>query len=224
MKALILAPHPDDAEIAMGGTIQRMQASGTEVHVVVFTGEGALQMVHSKETVLFAQRQQEQVAALKCLGVPEVNIHWLNMAPASQFDRVQLSAGVIHLDRILSEGFQALYVPMRSHNQDHNYVFDAAMAATRPTKCDHTSVFLYEQPTQFHGEQMTNTLGGRYYISLHEQHMVKKRAAILCHQSQMKGRENSLAGVGGVDALARLRGMEIGQPYAELFYLIRSVQ
>lgn len=36
-KVLILAPHPDDAEFGLGGTISRMVEMGKEIHIMVFS-------------------------------------------------------------------------------------------------------------------------------------------------------------------------------------------
>ena len=36
-KILILAPHPDDAEFGLGGTIVKMLEQGKEVHIAVFS-------------------------------------------------------------------------------------------------------------------------------------------------------------------------------------------
>ena len=37
LDALVIAPHPDDAELGMAGTIQRMQADGQRVGVLDLT-------------------------------------------------------------------------------------------------------------------------------------------------------------------------------------------
>lgn len=36
-KTLILAPHPDDAEFGLGGTISRLVENVTDISVVVFS-------------------------------------------------------------------------------------------------------------------------------------------------------------------------------------------
>ncbi len=36
-RVLILAPHPDDAEFGLGGTIAKLKEMGKEVHVAVFS-------------------------------------------------------------------------------------------------------------------------------------------------------------------------------------------
>lgn len=60
---LVVAPHPDDAELGMGGTIARMIESGWRVGVLDLTsGEPT---PHGSETL----RQQETAAATEALGI-----------------------------------------------------------------------------------------------------------------------------------------------------------
>ena len=62
---LVLAPHPDDAEMSCGGTILRLVAAGKKVAVVDLTrGENATRGTP-------AQRQEECAAATAILGVQQ---------------------------------------------------------------------------------------------------------------------------------------------------------
>lgn len=63
MDMLVIAPHPDDAELGMGGTIAKMIAAGWEVGILDLTsGEPT---PHGSE----ALRAEETAAASKALGV-----------------------------------------------------------------------------------------------------------------------------------------------------------
>jgi LmbE family N-acetylglucosaminyl deacetylase len=226
MKILVLSPHPDDAEIAMGSMIHHtIKNFETEVHIAVFTGEGALGMVHSGKTVEFTQRKVEQCNAADAMGMnPMYHLKWLEIGPASEFDMAALNKAVGALDYLIDqEKYDEIYVPLRSHNQDHNYVYEAAMAATRPGRCDKTAIYLYEQPTQFHGARSLDVLGGRVYFRVEPEDIEAQYKAVLCHKSQMEGREDTLSGWSGVMRLAELRGAEIGHPAAVMVHLMRMV-
>lgn len=67
MKAMIISPHPDDAELAMGGTIVKMIESGWEVVVVDLT-DGEPTPHGSKEI-----RQAETKEASRILGIKNRN-------------------------------------------------------------------------------------------------------------------------------------------------------
>lgn len=60
---LVVAPHPDDAELGMGGTIAKMAAEGWRVGVLDLTsGEPT---PHGSESI----RRQETIAATEALGI-----------------------------------------------------------------------------------------------------------------------------------------------------------
>ena len=72
-RALVLTPHPDDAEIGCGGTIAGWIAQGTEVVYVLCTngdkGSGDVEMTSDR---LAETRAREQAEAADELGVKEV--------------------------------------------------------------------------------------------------------------------------------------------------------
>lgn len=64
-RAMVVAPHPDDAELAMGGTIAKMIESGWDVTVVDLT-DGEPTPLGSKEV-----REKEAARASQILGIVE---------------------------------------------------------------------------------------------------------------------------------------------------------
>jgi LmbE family N-acetylglucosaminyl deacetylase len=220
MKALFVSPHPDDVEIGCGGTVARYVREGHEVHLAVMTGPGDLKMVHSGKVVEWETRVAEQEKAFQALGGSK--IWWCDAAPAAKFDTVPLAEGVGILEAILQHGcYDEMFLPMPSFAQDHRWVYQAGIAATRPTKFDKVKILLYEQPSQDHGDH--NMDGSRYYVTYGSEEWDQKQKAILAHGSQMEGRRTTLVGWSGPYQLARLRGLEVGAEYAERFFLVRSV-
>ncbi len=65
---LVIAPHPDDESIGMGGTLAKASQSGISTHLVVLT-DGALGGSHSD---LVQIRQREAKAAADCLGIKTI--------------------------------------------------------------------------------------------------------------------------------------------------------
>ncbi|CAN5558858.1 PIG-L family deacetylase [soil metagenome] len=64
---VVVAPHPDDETLAVGGTLAALARSGVPVTVVTVTdGEGS----HPGRAGLVEERTAEQRAALEQLGVP----------------------------------------------------------------------------------------------------------------------------------------------------------
>ncbi len=76
-KALVVQPHPDDAEWGAGGTIAALAAGGTEVvYVTVTDGSWGSTDPNVKPADLAALRREEQMDACRILGVKEVA--WLD--------------------------------------------------------------------------------------------------------------------------------------------------
>lgn len=67
---LVIAPHPDDAELGMGGTIAKMVAAGWRVGILdLTTGEPT---PYGSEEI----RRRETIAATDCLGTSDTPLAW----------------------------------------------------------------------------------------------------------------------------------------------------
>jgi len=72
-QVLVVAPHPDDAEFGVAGTVARWTREGKDVVYVICTnGDKGTSDVNMKPQELAKIREQEQLAAAKVLGVREV--------------------------------------------------------------------------------------------------------------------------------------------------------
>ena len=72
-RALVVTPHPDDAEIGCGGTVAGWIAQGTEVFYVLCTnGDKGSQEPDMTSERLAQIREREQAEAAAALGVKEV--------------------------------------------------------------------------------------------------------------------------------------------------------
>jgi LmbE family N-acetylglucosaminyl deacetylase len=87
-RVLVLAPHPDDETLAAGGLLQRAVSAGARVRVVLVTdgennpwaqraSERRLRIGAADRARFGACRRAESLAALECLGVPRECVHFL---------------------------------------------------------------------------------------------------------------------------------------------------
>lgn len=218
-KILVISPHPDDIELGCGGTLNKLKET-YEIHLAVVCGEGDLTMVHSGSVVPFTQRKKEQEIAASILGIKTT--HYLDFAPASKFDTKPIGELVTKLDTLLKQNnYDCIIIPYPSYNQDHTVTFNACIAALRPTKADKVTVLLYEQLIQYHGPQPAQTLHSKNYVTLTQRDVDAKTLAMIAHTSQVVGREKQI--LNEVEVLARMRGVEAGTTYAEMFHIYRSL-
>ncbi len=68
-RTLIIAAHPDDEVISMGGTIRRLSGSGTQVKVV-FVSDGVTSRKNYRESL--GARRESAIKALEILGCNQV--------------------------------------------------------------------------------------------------------------------------------------------------------
>lgn len=71
--AMVISPHPDDAEIGCGGTVAKWAAEGTRVVYVICTnGDKGTSDLSMTPATLAAIREDEQRKAAEVLGVAEL--------------------------------------------------------------------------------------------------------------------------------------------------------
>ncbi|MER7673493.1 PIG-L deacetylase family protein [Kitasatospora sp. NPDC096128] len=125
--ALVFAPHPDDEVIACGGTIARLVAGGTRVHVV-FATDGAMSHsavlgIHTDPTPaeLREIRRREARAAARTLGLPEDAVRFLDFPDTRLADHLTTFRAKVLEVLDAHPGAVEVYLPheVRELNADH---------------------------------------------------------------------------------------------------------
>lgn len=184
LDALIIAPHPDDAELGMGGSILRMLADGWRVGVLDLTsGEPT---PHGSESL----RRAETARATEVLGLSwRFNLGLPNRMLQSDLTARAMLASVFRLTRP-----RLLFAPFwEDAHPDHVAATQLVEAARFWSKLSKTD--LPDQPdlagAPFHPERIY------YYFCIHlrlairpdvildiSDHWERKLESILCYQSQ----------------------------------------
>lgn len=211
MNIVVVAPHPDDAELGMGGTIARMVDDGHSVLIVDMTdGEPT-----PKGTP--ARRRQEAEDATRILGCQRLNLGLPNRS-------------VVH-------GIEArhrLAAVLRAHRCD--VVFAPHPDDAHP---DHIAVTRITEDARFDAKLSNSTIPGdpihpRRLIHYYCTHLravpaptfaldisataERKRASILAYRSQVIDHEPNRTLPDQVDARDRFMGTRLGVERAEPFW------
>lgn len=217
---MVFSPHADDAEIGCGGYIAKTIAEGGNVIVVLAT-VGDVKFLHLNKEVSSNTRLAEFHASMQALGVSQT--HTLTHGLDSRLNTFPMGDMVAMLDSIQEECKpDEVLIPLPSAHQDHQYCWDVGVAATRPSKAKHAPsvVAAYEYPLTFWGAGSgAASFRGGIYINVTD-HWESKINALLEYGTQMRD-GISLIGLEGVEALARLRGVECGFEKAELLHALR---
>lgn len=216
---LVLAPHPDDEVLGVGGAMARWALEGHGVHVAVITRGRPPRYPEAEE----AQCRAEARAAHARLGVART---WHLDLPAGELDGVPHRELNARLDELLRAcAPDELYLPFLGDvHRDHQRVFQSALVAARPARPGFPRrVFAYEtlSETNWSAPPLTPAFAPNHYVDITAT-LEAKLEAMALYRSQLKPppHERSLE---ALRALAVLRGATVGLGAAEAFVMIRSV-
>lgn len=221
MNVLIVAPHCDDAEIGCGGYIARLVAGGHTVKVLVVTS--GMYSNHTDSDYLGgdANRIEEFTKSMTFLGAASSIMllgydSALNMYPTGML--------VNNIEQCLDECKPHEFIfALPSFHQDHRIVYDACVAAVRPTKKYpnlHT-ILAYEYPLSIWGEGMDFGSNG-LYVHTTEHHNTKLEA-LSFYKSQIANNSECPLSLDSITTLAKKRGFESGAIYAEFFHVLKKI-
>jgi len=195
---VIFSPHVDDEVLGCFSFL----APGT---LVVYGG------VEARATIPRETRIEELERSADALGFA-----WRLLD--NEVNRYDASDLIAPFEAILEEiRPTTALLPIRSYNQDHRAVFDAALVATRPHDTNRRvdRVLAFEQP---HSEIWPYEPHAK--PTLHRPIDIDRKLEAYAHYAtQVRGHRSPET----VAALAALRGAEIGEPHAEAFHVLRLV-
>lgn len=127
MKTLVIAPHPDDEVLGVGGTLLRRKTEGAELAWLIVTGISTADGWKQEQV----ERRADEIARVTAMfGFDQVITLGF---PTTQLDRVavgDLVAGISGAFKAFQP--EEVFVPHPSDvHTDHRAVFDAAAACTK---------------------------------------------------------------------------------------------
>ena len=224
-KALVITPHPDDAEIGCGGTVAKWAAEGTKVVYLICTnGDKGTSDLNMTSAALAAIREEEQRNAAEVLGV--VDIVFLRHPDGGLEDTSEFRGQLVRSIRMFRPDLVFCPDPYRRGfywHRDHRVCGQVSLDAVFPYARDHLNypehlaseglephkvpdVLLWgtEEPDEF--IEITDTLE-------------LKIDALLEHSSQVSASREEERGF--LESMAARAGEQAGVRYAEAFRRIQ---
>jgi N-acetylglucosamine malate deacetylase 1 len=204
-KILILAPHTDDGEFGCGGTINKLINEGADVYYAAFSACEQSVLPQFPKDILI----KEVKAATQVLGIPPQNLLLFKYDVRTfNFHRQAILDDIIRLRNDIQPDL--VFTPsVNDIHQDHATISNEAVRAFK-----FTSILCYELP--WNNFNFTTTC----FFELDEKHIATKVNALKEYQSQA---HRPYADEDFIRSLARIRGVQIGKKYAEVFEMVRWI-
>ena len=217
---LLIEPHSDDGAISAGGFLEKFRDSFSYNFLLIAASD--LPLAHNK----FLTREERLLEFENYVnyfnGVwvkPKVDNNALPLDSDSMLDLFPRKSLVALIEKaILEIEPDLLMVTGPSFHHDHTAVYEATIAALRPTsKFIPKEVYILENPTYVHsGNPMSKFLPDTF-VELSEDEILKKIENFKkFFPSQVRDNENYLSPE-GILSWARYRGIEARVKYAEAF-------
>ena len=204
-KVLILSPHTDDGEFGCGATITKLIEEGSEVYYAAFSACEQSVLPEFPKDIL----TKEVKAATQILGIkPENLILFKYDVRTFNYHRQAILDDIIKLKNEIQPDL--VFTPsVNDIHQDHATISNEAVRAFK-----FTSILCYELP--WNNFNFTTTC----FFKLNENHVSNKVNALKEYKSQA---HRSYADEDFIRSLARIRGVQIGAQYAEVFEMVRWI-
>ena len=142
MDILVIAAHPDDEVLGMGGTIKKLVKKRNKLHLCVVT-EGASAQYQDRKMIKV--RKDSCIKSGKFLGISSFDFLEFPDMKLDIISQIEINQ---KLEEIIEKINPTIVYTTPSHdlNTDHKQVFDSTLIATRPMKSNVKEVLSYELP------------------------------------------------------------------------------
>ena len=219
-RVLVVAAHPDDEVLGMGGTIALHTARGDEVRVLVVTDGSSTQYPDDAETR--SRKEEEARRAAAELGVEDY-VHLDH--PDMRLDTLPH----VEVNRVIEEHVQGfapavLYTVQPDVNNDHRVLFDSVAVATRPVPGQPVRRLLTYAPAS--STEWTpaavNWFVPNWYVDVTE--TIERKIAAFAHYETERREYPHPRSERAIRATAEFHGTTCGCEYAEPFVLVRGIE
>ena len=218
-RVLVVAPHPDDETLGVGGTIAKYSAQGDEVFVLMVSGH--LPPIYSRKA--YEETVSEAYSAFSVLGVEKSEFLEI---PATMIGDQPLHEVNGRISKVVNDfNPHIVLCPYPDRHIDHRLVFDSVMVATRPVGVgkDIKIVAAYEtlSETHWNAPHIEPNFTPNWVVDISD-HISEKLNALECYKSQISEFPGPRS-IEAVEALAKFRGTQAGFGYGEGLHIVRMI-
>ena len=217
-RVVVIAPHPDDETLGLGGSIARFKKSKIDVSVLIISGH--LPPLYKSNS--FEKTKFEAEKVFKLFGINDYQFLEIPATKVNEVPTAELNKKINKF--IIKRKPDTVFIPFPDRHVDHRVIFDSAIVSCRPISRDFPkNVFLYETLSETHWNvpNVEPNFQPDFFINI-DKTIDLKLKALKYYKSQINEKTNSRS-VESAKALARFRGSQNGCKYAEAFKVVRIV-
>ncbi|MEM3006430.1 MAG: PIG-L deacetylase family protein [Candidatus Nitrosotenuis sp.] len=236
MRILVIAAHPDDEVLGMGGTIKKFVQEGHQLKIAIMaTGIFARRSTNYKNSTKYeltedTKRSMEKELinlrndakkAAKILGVAD--IEFLDF-PDNEMDTISNLQVTKKIESLIAT-FNAEVVYTHSQhdvNVDHMALYKATITATRPTpKCKVKKVICFEVPSSTEW-YFPSSFSPNIFVDISKE-LPAKIKALMAYKNEVRQFPHPRSAK-SIEVIAKRWGTVCGFKAAEAFHLVRKLQ
>ena len=216
-RILVVAPHPDDEILGVGGTMARAAAAGAEITVLTVAAHMPPlypEEVHA-QTIAEAKRAHALIGVAKSVFL-DIPAMFVNQQPTHELN------GRI-MEVVTQSRPQVVLSPFPDRHIDHRIIFDAVMVVTRPVGIgrDIAMVATYEtlSETHWNAPHIEPNFTANWVVDISDT-IERKIEALECYESQVLPFPAARS-LEALRALAVFRGTQAGFGHGEAMQVVR---
>ena len=225
-RVLVIAAHPDDEVLGMGGTIAKYVSKGDEVAILIVTDGSTSQYRNDpKLQEILSTKRVETSTCATVLGVKRVFYGGLpdmklDVTPHIEINRV--------IENVITDFQPSIVFTHFSGdvNKDHRRVYESTLVACRPVSEQCVKrLFLYSVPssTEWNVQTSSSAFLPNWYEDISGEFAEKKYKAMECYKTELRAfpHPRNIQCLRTADAA---EGNRVGLLAAESFILLRSIE
>ena len=220
-KILVIAAHPDDEILGVGGTISKLTKQGKQVDVLIFTDGSSTQ--YANNTLILEDKFEEAKRANKVVGS---RLLQREDFPDMRLDTVAHVDKNIALSKIISKGdYDTVFVQnITDINKDHKELYESTIVACRPfpgQKVKHLLSYYVNSSTEWGGLLLDTPFKPNVFIDISE--TIEDKLISMSHYKTELRTYPHPRSIEGIENTSKYFGNIVGTNNAEAFKLIFSL-
>lgn len=213
---LVIAAHPDDETLGLGGTLALYSQKGYKISVLIFAdGESSRGKNFSK----ISQRKMQAKKACSCLGIK--NITFLDYKDQKLEENTLIDLAKPIEELIFKIKPEIVFTHFWGDaNQDHKKIFQATLIATRPTPdVKINKIICYDTPSST--EWGVESFKPNFFVKI-DKVLKKKIKALECYKKEIKKYPHPRS-IKSIIIRSQYWGNVVGVKHAEPFVILREI-